>query len=243
MSQLPYNNPPITEAVIEIRFSSTVDEAVRKRLAKKFEKHYSEVKPLESHKYEFDLSGQSVKNSVVRTDYRLSSGDMSEILILRDSAFLLSQLAPYVSWEAFISRFERDWTNFEKSTGHNEISRIGVRFINRIDIPKSGELLHESEYVNIYPTLPETLQPTMGYSIQSRKRIEHIESLLSLSSAIVESPVPRHISIVLDQDIARENNLPQRTQKIIEYLNEVRVEKNKIFESCITDKARELFNR
>lgn len=243
MTHLSYSKPPITEAVIEIRFSAEVDESVRERLTRRYVKNYPEIKPIENHKYELDLQGQGVKNSITKTDFKLSSEDMSQILILRESAFLISQLAPYGTWEEFITRFERDWGIFEKSVGHKEIERVGVRFINRIDIPNDGDLVYESEYVNIYPKLPENLQPTIGYSIQMRKNIEHIESVLTLSSAIVSSPVPDHISIIIDQDIARNVNLPQRTQTIVDFLNSVRTEKNNVFESCITDKARELFGR
>lgn len=244
MTHSPYKRPPIIEAAIEIRFSTEIDESVFKKLTSRYETNYPELKPIESHKVDININGVDTEtNTTVQTDYRFYSKDMSQIILLKSSSFLLSQLAPYESWEALISRFDRDWRLFKRFAGHNPIARIGVRFINRIDIPKSDSLIHEDEYLNIYPKHPKNLDPLLSYAIHSQTELSNINSILTLNSAVVPSPLPKHISIVIDQDISREVEPPQNTEDIINFLNEVRTEKNSVFESCITDKARELFNR
>ena len=242
MTKPEYNRPPITEALIEIRFSSIIEESKLKKLIKKFEKYYPNLRPIESRHYELNVEN-TISPKAIETTFRLSSQDMSQIVVLRKSAFLLSQLAPYKSWEDLISRFERDWKLYKKHVGHHQIERIGVRYINRIDIPKSGSLIHENEYLNIYPKQPESLSPFLNYAIQTQSQLEDIGSVLTINSAVVQSPVPECMSIVVDQDIAREIEPPQSTEGLISFLNEVRTKKNSVFESCITDKSRELFNK
>jgi len=244
MDHSQYKRPPITEAVIEMRFSSVIEEPTLLKVSKKFEKNYSRLEPIKSHGLETNvINGESITNIITKTDYRLSSQDISQILILRQSAFVLSQLAPYKSWDYLISRFERDVKLHLKHAGYCPITRIGVRYINRIDIPKTGSLIHEAEYLNIYPKHPDILNPLLSYSINSRSELEDIKSLLTINSAVVNSPLPENISIVVDQDIVRETDLPQNTKDIIDFLHEVRIKKNSVFESCITDKTRELFDK
>ena len=50
----------------------------------------------------------------------------------------------------------------------------------------------------------------------------------------------RHI---LDIDVSREANLPQNEDGLWELADRMRVHKNTAFEACITDRARELFNK
>ena len=243
MVQNAYNSPPITEAVIEIRFDSSVNEKVFAKTVKAFAKYYPELKPIDQYEFEVAVrGGEAETNTTLVREFKLTSADMTEVIVLKKSVFLLSQLAPYKSWEDFIVRFERDWNLYNKIVGLKKIVRIGVRFINRIDIPKEDDgLVNEYEYLNIYPKQPEEIGPFISYAVQSQMFLPEIDSLLKLNSAVVPSPLIDNISIVFDQDISRESKLPQNTKDILAYLNEVRGEKNKVFELCMTDKARELF--
>ncbi len=245
MDDFQYIRPPIVEAVIELKFESGVDDVELGKLSKKYGQHYTHVEQRDNYSFDVHVGNENPRtDTMVERDYRLTSQDMSQILILGQSVFTLSQLPPYTNWNNFITRFERDWKIRLRHVGFKPMSRIGVRYINRIDIPRpKDEIINENEYLNIYPKHPEQLNPLLSYSINSRSELTSIGSLLTINSAVVQSPIPEHISIVVDTDIARSNSLPQNTDDILEYLHSVRHEKNKIFESCITDKTRELFNK
>ena len=127
--------------------------------------------------------------------------------------------------------------------GFQEISRIGVRYVNRIDIPVSGPVLEQEEFLNVYPKLPDILGPMNAYAVQAVLSIKDIGCKLTLNSAVVPSPILDHASFLFDQDIAREIDPPQSDDAISGLLNEIRIRKNKVFETCITDRARALFTR
>jgi uncharacterized protein (TIGR04255 family) len=59
---------------------------------------------------------------------------------------------------------------------------------------------------------------------------------------MVPAPLLGHSSFVLDQDLHTEINLPQSDDALYILLNQIHVKKNAVFEACITDRARELFN-
>ena len=66
--------------------------------------------------------------------------------------------------------------------------------------------------------------------------------MLALNTATVAPPLIGFVSLALDLDVFREANLPQRDDDLWDIVNRMRGHKNRIFESCITDRARTLFN-
>jgi uncharacterized protein (TIGR04255 family) len=249
VSAQPYKKPPITEAVIEIRLAAPLDAAELAKTSSDFRAYY----PLE----------QSVKNVGValglpsapegkptaqineENGYRRNSLDLTELIVLWRRAFSISQLAPYPGWEAFFTRFRRDWGVWKQRLGYRTIARIGVRYINRIDIPLPGNepVIEEAEYLNVYPHFPKELGPTMAYGVQAVLPLADIDSKLTLNSSIVPSPLLGHAAFLFDQDVAREQEPPQRDEDIFDLLNQIRDRKNSVFEACITDRTRELFQR
>jgi len=70
---------------------------------------------------------------------------------------------------------------------------------------------------------------------------EDIKSLTLINETII-APVRRDsVSVVLDIDIFRIVDLPTDENDIWGYFEQLHIRKNEVFEACITDKARELF--
>jgi len=244
MTQPPYKRPPITEAVIEVRFAKVFDIAGDHKVVKKFRTLYSGYQELIDYDVKIEISGSiPTTDAIPHTVHRFSSPDMTQLLILKDSSFAVSQLAPYQGWDEFLHRFVRDWKAWKRLMGFQEIKRIGVRYINRIDIPFSGPILEHEEYLKVYPELPDVFGPTLAYAVQALLPLEDMKCVLNLNTAIVTSPLLNHTSFLIDQDIAKEVDLPQNDKGIYSLLNGIREKKNNVFELCITDKARELFNK
>ena len=71
--------------------------------------------------------------------------------------------------------------------------------------------------------------------------MEDLECMLTINSAAVPAPILNYASFVIDQDISRETNIPQKDDDIFALIQKIRVRKNEVFESCVTDRARALF--
>ena len=168
---------------------------------------------------------------------------MTQQLIISDTSFLVSQLAPYVGWDKFKERIIRDWDTWRHAVKFQPIQRVGMRYINRIDLPRKGQVVYYEEYLTVYPALPPLLDPCSYHSINVKVLLGDIQSVLTLKSAVVESPLPDHLAIVLDLDIGRMYETPPDDESLYSFIDQARIKKNEIFESCITDKARELFGK
>ncbi len=61
------------------------------------------------------------------------------------------------------------------------------------------------------------------------------------NTGLVSSPLIGHVSFLLDIDVARINDVPQSETELWTMIANMRVLKNQLFESSITQRARDLF--
>lgn len=242
-----YRYPPVTEAVIGINFAENISVALLKSVSDRLAKNYPIHQPLRDISVRLDLNLHADQDSKtvaeVAEGHRRSSQDMTELALALSNSLVVSQLAPYPSWAIFSKRFERDWKLVKKILGFREINRIGVRYINRIDIPNTGSSVHLAQFLNVFPRVPDMLSPLMAGAVQTMSYFEDIKCKLNLNMGVVESPLLNHRSFLLDLDVSRELEVPQNDKDIFELLEAIRMKKNQIFEACISQRARdELFN-
>lgn len=242
-----YKQPPITEAVIGIFFENQIDEAAVSDLQKKFTQYYPNDQPVENLSLKVALGVGEDNKKIANTDvegqigHRFSTADMTELLVIFPKSFVVSQLAPYPGWDSFFGRFVRDWKLLKRELGFQPIGRLGVRYINRIDIPCDEPIVKHEEYLNIYPNVPDIFGPLTAYAIQTEVFMEDLECKLIINSAAVPSPILNYASFVIDQDIVRDAGVPQKDDDIFELIERIRVRKNEVFELSVTDRARALF--
>lgn len=244
-----YKRPPIIEAVIEIRLDEEISDSNKNKIWRDFIDEYPlEDMVIAAKDVEIKIDGNAdnaTTSTKIEKGLRRLSANADEVILLWKNSFIVSQLAPYPGWEAFIGRFEQGWSIWKKTAGYKNISRIGVRYINRIDIPSSDIEQPISRYLSIYPNIPETLGSSAHYAIQTQIPLAQDNLTLTISSSLLPptmAPLLNHKSYIMDIDIGRENNPPQNDIAILELLNNIREIKNQCFESCITQQARNLFN-
>ncbi len=176
--------------------------------------------------------------------YKLTSKDQADVVQIKPNTMACSRLAPYHGWESFEPRARENWEIWRKTTKHTKIKRIGVRYLNRIDIPlRRGHKIDIEDYLTIFPKYPEPhlLTSFTKYTMQVMGPFSIEGFYLIINTNVVKSPLIDHFSIVLDLDLSPQGDMPQRNDKVWEMINQMREYKNNAFEMCITDKARELF--
>ncbi|MGH6680565.1 MAG: TIGR04255 family protein [Bradyrhizobium sp.] len=246
MTDQPYKRPPITEAIIQISFPDPLgaDELQKANIALRH--HYPHHRNIRNVNVAVTLppAPQAVPSAQVRPveeGHRRHSDDQAEIVVLWPRSFLVSQLAPYPGWSELMARFRRDWTTWKKAVTYRRVGRIGVRYVNRIDIPVAGQIVEYEDYLRVYPQVPQEFGPNQAYVVQVRFPMPTLGCNLMINSFPVASPRIGHASYVLDQDIAREVDVPQNNEDLYKMLEDIHLKKNEVFEACITDRARELF--
>lgn len=241
--QRHYQKPPITEAIIDLR----VELPPEIGLTELNKAHGGEEATYPSVEQMHAAFGQMQVGPHVSATagsqpigYLFRSVDGKQIYQVRLQGFTLSRLAPYESWNIFRDEARRLWDIYCSVVKPSKIVRLAVRYINRIDIPLP---LHDfKDYLRTVPEVsPELPQGLAGYLLQLAIPLEDIKSLVLINETIIEPANRNVVSVVLDIDIFRTADLPADEESTWAFFEELRFHKNKAFEACITDKARELF--
>lgn len=97
------------------------------------------------------------------------------------------------------------------------------------------------DYLGAFPQFPDGIgSPMSGFMMHVEIPQPDADATLLLNIATAEPPSPETTSILLDIDVFREAELRDDNGRIWEILDRLRVRKNEVFESCITEKTREL---
>jgi len=239
-----YKRAPITEAVIELRYDQLLEKEAVDKLNNRFKGAYAKSEKYESYAVSVTMpnTGKISADAVSdgRGGFKLTSGDQSDLLLVTAVSMTCSRLAPYLGWEPFYERAQRDWAEARQQFGYRKLSRVGVRFINRIDVPAPGATTRIEDYLSVYPKYSEEVWSLLnGYAMQIVSDIDGYRCMTN--SGLVPSPVIGHISFLLDIDVAKVVDVPQAESELWEMIPKMRLLKNRLFETSITQQTRNLF--
>lgn len=241
-----YKRAPITEAVIEIRFEKPLPKKSIEKLNERLKDSYASSDPVSGIGVKVYVKERQATFDETHNGYKLASKDQTDVLMIIPTSMICSRSAPYTGWESFRARAEENWKQWKQITGYKKIERLGVRYINRIDIPVgSDERIRVEDYLNVYPQYPEP-EPISGLSTYTMQIVGYIGKKnfnLIINSNVVPSPLVNHVSILLDIDIAPKGSVPQKDDEIWAMFEIMREHKNDVFESSVTDNARRLFDK
>jgi uncharacterized protein (TIGR04255 family) len=239
-----YKRPPVAEAAIELRFSAPISQKSLERAATRFEKEY----PIDEIDYANNINVDAVAKtaafSATWQGIKRSSLDRTDVIIFRIGTLVTARLAPYKGWGNLFERTKSAWLALSRAREISvNVSHIGVRYINRIDVPTAENLF---DYVNLRPQVAPFKVNEGSIKEYSSSLVYNIATddlTARLVAATGASPLVSHRSIIVDIDVFRANNLPRRPDDMWALLERMRDHKNTIFETCITDRARELFEQ
>ena len=237
-----YRRPPITEAVIEVRVEGQVHRETIDKLQKRLMDNY----PLcqEAQIVDVEFSAASTKVQQQFQGYRLIGKDGADTILITPASIGTARLAPYEGWEKFIAKGRQNWEEWKRLVGHRKIIRVGVPYINRIDVSDPhGTGVRIADYLSFYPQMPEIgLQPMANFALNTVSPLGNGQFKLILNAGSVASPLVKHVSFVLDLDLSGVADLPQKDDNLWAFIDGMRNMKNQVFEGCITDRTRELFS-
>lgn len=242
MASISYRKPPIEQAVLEIRWQDSVKNDLLEKAVKKLSKDY----PVDHNeiKIEFSVQGETAKIGQNIEGHRLHSKDGLGVVLVRPKSLTVCRFAPYYGWDAFQTEAKFTWDKIRKVIKHQKLMRLGVRYINRIDIPipedDTAGIIEEGDFLNVGVLSPEDTPVMKGYLVQFV--IELQDSInANIRSGLVVSPLIKHVSLNLDIDVFNDRNVPQDERGMWLMFGELRNKKNALFEKYITDKSRKLF--
>src|SRR5215469_10122160 len=109
MAEQPYKKPPITEAVIELRFATPMETADLEKVSTALKSLYPLQQAVRGVGVHLNVlpspEGATIAQPVDAHGSRLSTEDQTQIALVWPAQFIFSQLAPYPGWEVFLERF------------------------------------------------------------------------------------------------------------------------------------------
>jgi uncharacterized protein (TIGR04255 family) len=241
-----YKRPPITEAVVEIRVENQISREVIDGLQKKLLAEYP-APPEQGVLWNFEVGEAATKFEQQFQAHKLSSHDGTDVVTIGLNVIATSRLAPYEGWEPFIARARDNWDVWKRAVGYQKIVRIGVRYVNRIDIPNPTDVgISVGSYLKFFPVLPtffsarQLSMDNFAINCSVPLGVEGCNLVLNASSA--PSPLVKTTSFILDLDVSRMADLPQKEEDVWSLIDRIRDLKNQVFENCVTDQARQLFS-
>lgn len=238
----PYNAPPIIEAVIQFRYAEPVSKALQAKLLRRLKREYLNELALQAVGANVNFEKQEAA-FVAEPQSRLSSLDETDVLTVHATTLTWSRLAPYQGWDALLDRVRRDMQIAHEVTGLRKIVQLGVRYINRIDVPINGPITRYEDYLTINLSLPEVWDGISNYGWRFERPYGQLTALAIVQSAIIAPEIPNHAAFLLDIDVIRKEDIPAKVEDIFLLLGKMRVLKNEIFELSVTDTARASFEK
>lgn len=240
---------PIVEAVIEIRAraeGSWEEWAVLHHLKPKLPDYPSVVTQRE-FRQEFRMGlgqpSEATTHDLGWQGLRFQSADDRHIVQFKRDGFVFSRLHPYESWEQLNREAMRLWQLHMELSHPTVAQRVGLRFINRIELPPQ-ELRFEG-YIQSAPQPPQDLDlPFIAYFQHDTLAVPGHPYAVNVIRTIqpAQNPDTEGMAVILDIDVFRLRafDLPQQ-ELLKQSLAEMRWLKNKVFFGSVTQKALEAF--
>ena len=238
-----YSRAPIAEAIIEFRVARSRDLTVE-QLADVGGDGFADGKSM------YHLNGETVISddasdpvSTVNTQkigLSFEREDGQRLILATLDSFAFIWRGPYEHWDAFVDEVEQAWLKYRAAAGVDMVERIGVRFVNNIQVPQPA--IEVQDYlrttIHLAPQLPQTMT-----NMFMQATIPFVEEGCDVT--ISSGPLPGQI-LLLDIDASSNVLLsttdPDFDARLLDRLATLRKTKNFVFEACITDATRSLID-
>ncbi len=161
--------------------------------------------------------------------------DEKTIAQFRIDGFTFNRLHPYTSWDELFPVVKELWSVYSTVARPQVVTRLAVRYINRIPLPP-GPITFE-EYLRGAPVVPPELPQNVS-SFLTRITIHEPEMMIAAHIVqALEVDTERRLTTILDIDAFKEAEFSVGDPTIEETFNRLRIFKNRIFFSSLTEKT------
>lgn len=238
-----YQKPPIAQVVCEFLFrgASDWDWTIPGLVYQEIKSEFPEKRQEQTFEIKFEpVEGKVERNIGSPSKMLFLRGDGSAMVQVGPDLLAINVLAAYPGWESFASLIKKQFSIYTTIAKPIGFRRIGLRYINKILFPT--KFIETTEFFYYYPHLPETVEQKHGpFAMRVIHDYETERDLLTVNMGTMKSDDSEKLTIGLDLDyhLARPDDI-----KLVDGLEWVDVAHDRIgamFEACITDAARTLF--
>ena len=240
-----YRNPPVREALCEIYFmGSEWDHATQGRFYERIKDEFPIKQQVSEFVAEFKMTEQerAARVSEMQSRMRYGRPDGSRLIQLAPDLLVVNQLRPYPhfgDWRPVVSKMAGIYAGM---AAPKTVRQIGLRYINEIVIPASGEVRLE-EYFTVYPHIPETMGGKHGpYMLRLEMPTTHQGHTLVITFAMGPPKSSGELTFTLDLYDTFMLPFGFSIAEIERRVDEAHGEIEQVFGNFSTEKLRALFD-
>lgn len=239
-----YLNPPIIEAVCEFRLTpdSKWDLTVPGLLYEKIQDEFPNKEQRLIREMDLDLKSLQVITPQVHTSERILFLTEDKKMFVQMGSHLLSVncLKPYPTWERFKPTIEKAFRAIIGIFEVKGLQRIGLRYVNRIEIPSQSVKLED--YFDFYPFLGQKIpQLITTFIVGCVLLFFDGRDLCKVQLTDAAPEKPDNSAYLLDLDYFLAQPQLVSIDKALEWIEGAHQQVEEIFEGCINDRLREIF--
>lgn len=240
-----YRNPPIVEAVCEFRLAPNAKWDIT-----------SPGMIYEQVRNEFRIKEQSVfQQSVVTSgptgappilskveSVRFLSDDKLRLIQVAPRILAINCLRPYPSWEGFKPMIENAFDVLTDVTQADFFQRIGLMYVNRIEIPSPSATIKLDEYFEYRLFLGQNLPKNVAsFMVGSIFPFENGRDLCRVELITAMPEKPKHAACILTLDYFLAKPKAFSAPEVRDWVENAHQNIETTFEGCITDSLRRIF--
>lgn len=154
---------------------------------------------------------------------------------------VVNALKPYPHWKGFKPRIAMVWKILQNTVEVQGLERIGLRYINRIELPAQNVELNE--YFEFYPFMGSRL-PRHATSFLVGVEFSYADDRDRCRVQLI--PIPPlggegKAAFMLDLDYFLVRSRDVAPTDVLNWIEEAHSRVEEVFEGCITDKLRGMF--
>lgn len=248
MSSASYPRPPIQEAILDVFV--TLPEGVDLDKMAEFGEHvatqFPERKPRHSVQGNFrinmeDASQNTARSVVKHSGFIFRNPAKDRAVQARLDGFTFNRMPTYAGWAEFSTEARALWELYVKIVSPALISKIGLRYVNRINLPI--DLSSFRDYCPLFPDSAVMISPISNFLLSYAAPCAG-GATAEITVAIPPPPLNKSaVPLLLDVNLVQEVEAPLTKVDFWPMFENLRTQKNLLFEASITDKARALFHK
>lgn len=235
---------PIAEAVIDIRTRPTIEleeKSLKAQLEGKLINYdFVDSQQLIENQIHFEL-GKQPSQTIQWKGLKYQSKDKKQITQFNNDGFVFSRLEPYPNWKELYDESMRLWQTYFELAKPVVISRLGLRFINRIQLPADN--IELEDYLNRSPQPPKGLDLPFSYFFHQDTLMTPDDAYrANIFTTVQPNQAPKQgEALIIDIDVFTTKEFELNNVMLEKSLLEMQWLKNKIFFGSVTEKTLALF--
>lgn len=243
-----YPNPTIAEALCEIHFALPDDAPWKASFAgdlfKKIQDDFPVMEPKTEIDFQFELGPQPIGHSLLPPRQRMcyKHKDRPLLLQLGPNVFTVNVLPEYAGWDMMCQDVLGAWQQAKKALKPEKITRIGLRYINRISMTNDedmpGEWFHASDYLPV-----AVLRSKGSFLSRVESQIDPENRIIVTFAESRSDNDSQKKDIIFDIDRIRYKTIPLKDKTLLSEMNHLHDHIWEIFKSAQTDRLKAYLER